>query len=208
MMHTPVSLPARRAALAISFTALSILILRAWLSSEEHGGLIAGLAHMSQFFTILTNALTMLFMAAVGFGIRAADRVLGVVVVAIAGVGVLYHVLLAHLWEPEGLVWLADHGVHTAIPILGVLWWFVYVPSGVLRWRDLPLAGIWPLTYSAYALTRASWSEFYPYPFLDLPQLGWGRLVVNVIGLLLVFVMLAASMLLVERVIAKFVRSR
>lgn len=160
---------------------------------------ILGLSHLSQFFTILTNLLVLVVMIAIGLNRKLPQGILESLVVAIVCVGVIYHLRLAHLWSPQGVAMLADQGVHTVVPLLTFLWWLIFSDMCAMSWKDTLKAIVWPLTYVSYALIRAQWSDFYPYPFLNLTELGTARLVLNVIGLSFVFYMLGFVLLAIAR---------
>lgn len=190
---------ARGCALALAMIAAITLIARLVLSSQEHGSIILGLSHLSQFFTILTNLLVVVVMIAIGLNRKLPQGILEGLVVAIVCVGVIYHLLLAHLWSPQGVAMLADQGVHTVVPILTFLWWLIFSDMCAMSWKDTLKAIVWPFIYVSYALIRAQWSDFYPYPFLNLTELGAARLVLNVIGLSFVFYMLGLILLAIAR---------
>ena len=175
-------------------TAITLLI-RVYLAADQYGSAWSAISHLSQFFTILTNAIVMVLMFAIGLGIKPFRGLLEAVVVAIVGVGMVYHALLAHLWSPQGLAMLADQGVHTVVPAATFVWWLVFGNHSTVSWLDSLRGVVWPMIYVLYALTRAQFSGFYPYPFLNLPELGWLGIAVSiaivsfaflVIGLILV----------------------
>jgi hypothetical protein len=190
---------ARLCALAVAVVATATLLLRLYLAVSQTGSLPAALGDLSQYFTILTNTLVMLAMYLIALGVTPATPVMLALVAAITGVGFAYHLLLAHLWAPEGLVWLADQGVHTAVPVLSVLWWIGLAEKAGHRWGHAALAMIWPLAYCLYALVRAQFSGFYPYPFIDLPTLGLSRLAFNIVGLSLGFFVLGLAFVAIAR---------
>ncbi|MDP3739536.1 MAG: Pr6Pr family membrane protein [Hyphomonadaceae bacterium] len=102
-------------------------------------------------------------------------------------VGVTYVLILQNLWDPQGLQLIADMLLHYAAPILTILFWFVGVPKSALKWSDpVRWAGI-PVLYLVYALARAAFDGFYPYPFIDVSQLGWPLVLVNGGGLFVAF---------------------
>ncbi len=141
---------------------------------------------MAGFFTILTNALVAVHMLAVALHWRiGASRAAGLLL-SIAAVGIVYHLLLARLWNPQGLAWWADLGLHTGVPLAYGLWWLALAPKEVAT-RDLPGWLIWPAVYCVYALTRGALTGFWPYPFLDAGALGWPRVTLNIAGLLAAF---------------------
>jgi hypothetical protein len=184
-----------------------MLLLQVWISLGLYGDLLGALSGVSQYFTVLTNLLVLVAMGAVGLGRRPPGKAVWAVVVAIAGVGVVYHAVLAQLWQPQGMAWLADQGLHTIVPVLTVAWWLAFAPRRAAGWRDLPLAVIWPLTYCIYALARAEFSGFYPYPFIDLPALGWGGLFRNVAILVGLFIVLAGLLVGGKSLTGHFARS-
>ena len=69
------------------------------------GALQDRLWRMAAFFTVLTNALVTVHMLAVAlhWQIRA-SRAAGLLL-SIAAVGIVYHPILARLWNPQGLAW-------------------------------------------------------------------------------------------------------
>src|ERR1700730_14448 len=62
-----------------------------------------------------------------------APRVASALVVYIIIVGVVYAVLLRHLWHPHGVQLLADLALHDAVPFLYPIYWLVFLPKGSLR---------------------------------------------------------------------------
>jgi len=127
------------------------------------------------------------------------QKVLVPLVAAIVGVGLIYHIMLANLWSPQGLTMIADQGVHTLVQLLTFIWWIVFSTISEVSWKDSLRVILWPLAYVTYAISRAVWSGFYPYPFLNLTELGVTRLAVNVIALSLVFIFLGIMLLLIAR---------
>ncbi|MFK7911748.1 MAG: Pr6Pr family membrane protein [Akkermansiaceae bacterium] len=179
-----------------------ILLLRIALISDEKDGVINAVSHLTQFFTILTNILVMVLMFRVGSGRGVPDLLKLCVVVAIAGVGILYHLLLAHLWSPEGLVWLTDQGVHTVVPVLTIVWWAIFAEKTNLTFKHSIFAIIWPFIYTLYALTRAQFSGFYPYPFLNWDELGSTKLTINISVICVGFFVLGVVFIGIARIIS------
>jgi hypothetical protein len=66
---------------------------------------------------------------------------------------------------------------------------------------------LYPLGYLAYALVRGELRGLYPYPFIDVPALGYGTALLNAFGLLLVFTGLGFAMLGLSRFVAGSARS-
>jgi hypothetical protein len=99
------------------------------------------------FFTILANILVAL---ALTLPWLAPDTRLGAfftrpsvrtaILTYIIIVAVIYHYLLANLWNPQGWQLLADTIEHVVTPALYVIDWVLFVPKGTVRWRSPRLA--------------------------------------------------------------------
>lgn len=185
---TDFSSRARQVAAFIALVAGATLVLRIVLSISETGSISAALLFLSQFFTILTNTLVFALFAAIAFGVQVQARLIMALTIAIVGVGIVYHVALAHLLDLSGLALLADHGVHTVVPALTLIWWLWFAPKERFRPMAIPVWIAWPLIYCIYIMIRASGSGFYPYPFLNVTELGVGLVARNIVILSLAFV--------------------
>ncbi len=173
---------------------------------EQGGTPLGGLVVYLGYFTVLTNLLV-----AVGLSVpllRPASRagrwfrqpgVATAVTVNIALVGLTYHLLLRNVWDPQGLQKVADVTLHYAVPLLVVLHWWLAVPPARMAWHA-PLAwAIWPLAYLGYALMRGLWLGTYPYPFIDVVELGYPRTLLNALGLLVVFLLVGVAFVALAR---------
>ncbi|MEL6691114.1 MAG: Pr6Pr family membrane protein [Pseudomonadota bacterium] len=186
-------------ALALAFCAWGALALRTWLSMEGGVSLAEALWTNGRFFTILTNLLVAGSFTLVALGRAPAPRWLTGLMLWIGLVGLVYHAVLAALWEPEGLVLVADILVHTVTPLGTFTYWLFFVGKGVLRWGDLRLWIAWPLIYSIYALGRGAVDGIYPYPFLDVGELGLAGVLMNVAALGAAFALAGALVLALTR---------
>lgn len=182
------SRPARFLAALTAFLALGSLGVKYAVALR---GSAAGTApatiiwEMARYFTILTNvwvALLFGFMGAAGR--RIGDRLAAGLVLWIGATGLVYRLLLAELWEPRGLQWIGDQGVHTAVPLAVFAWWLVWGGTRRLSWADPLIWLLWPVVYLAYALLRGAADGVYPYPFLDPARLHWTQLTWNVARLM------------------------
>ncbi len=150
------------------------------------------------YFTILTNLGVAVILARVALGGRITARLAAGLVLSILVVGIVYHLILARLWAPQGLAWWADQGLHTADPVLAFLWWLAFADKR-LSLSDLPWWLAWPGTYAVYALTRGALTGFWPYPFLDADALGWTLTSVNVAAMVLAFAAMGLLLLGIAR---------
>jgi hypothetical protein len=175
---------ARSAALVVSVAAFGALATQFVASFRLfEGDLVATLWYLAGFFTVLTNLLVAVHFMAIAASWRVPGARVAGLVLWIGLVGVVYHLLLARLWSPQGLSWWADQGLHTLVPVLVVLWWFAFVPFWSPGWRVLLSWQGWPLAYVAYAILRGALTGFWPYPFLDPGLNGAWGVAANILGL-------------------------
>jgi hypothetical protein len=202
MTITPHSPASRKAAAVIAFVTMITLATRVYLRMDLGDNFFQALSYLSQFFTILTNTVVLVMTGLIASGKNISPRFTKTITIAIVGVGLFYHVLLAHLVDNQGLALLADHGVHTFVPLFTALWWVFLAPKAPLQTSDLGLWIVWPLTYCAYILIRGHFSGFYAYPFLNVPEIGWSSLVTNVVGLSVAFAVLGLLLTGVARLVS------
>lgn len=155
------------------------------------------IARFFLFFTILTNLLV-----AVCLTVRAAEpsnrlghffsrpSVLAATGVYILIVAIVYNTVLRSLWVPVGNQRLADELLHLIVPVCYLIYWFLFAPKYGLEWKHAVQWLIYPAIYLPYALLRGALEGFYPYPFIDLGQNSIGKVVVNCLSMLCVFVVI------------------
>lgn len=113
-------------------------------------------------------------------------------------VGLVYSLLLRATWNPQGLQWVADEGLHDVMPVLVLVYWWLAVPRGAVQWRDIPGWLIYPLVYFVFLMVRGEISGVYAYHFIDVGFIGYGRALVNAAGALLAFAVIAAVLVAVK----------
>jgi hypothetical protein len=158
------------------------------------------------YFTILINIMAALALTLPWLAPRsAAGRFFGAPTVRtgiatyIIVVGTTYFLILRHLWAPQGWAFVADASLHYLMPVLFVLDWLLFVPKGTLRFKDA-LAWIpFPLAYMLWTFVYGALSGFYPYPFVDVSKLGYGRVTANALGLFAGFLALGLVMIAIDR---------
>lgn len=131
------------------------------------------------FYTILTNiALVLIYLSEVwsirGLAIFRHPIVRGSMAASIALVNLYVFFVLRHLYNPTGLLELSDRLLHYVAPLLYLIWWAVGQKHGLLRWRHLPIMLLPTLIYFIVVMARGAWLHRYPYPFLNIDELGWG----------------------------------
>ena len=138
------------------------------------------------FFTIESNILAVVMFLLSAFFLFAGkknktlDFFRGAVTFFMVVTGIVFAVLLSGI---EGIVLTAapwDNIVlHYLIPIAIVIDWIVDGPSVKLSYRKALLWLVFPITYVAYSLIRGPIVNWYPYPFLNPANGGYGQVFVT-----------------------------
>ncbi len=162
--------------------------------------------NMAGYFTVLTNLLVAGTLIAAATGARVSDWLAGTIASAMVVTGVVYHSVLSGLWAPVGLAWWADQGLHTAVPVLTLVWWTAAAPKRAPSPAKAASWLIWPLIYLIYAIGRQALTGFVAYPFLDLAGLGAGRVAVNALLVMALFIAVAGLLLVVARFVGRDAR--
>jgi hypothetical protein len=116
-----------------------------------------------------------------------------IALVSITVTGVVYHVALARLLTLAGLHQLANQLAHTVVPVLAVAGWLAAGPRGQTSARIAWLSPLYPLAWLAFTLIRGAVIGWYPYPFIDVTQLGYAKTILNCVWVALLFLGLAAA---------------
>ncbi|MCG9792659.1 Pr6Pr family membrane protein [Flavobacterium algicola] len=152
------------------------------------------------FFTILTNSLVAIYfiLSLVKkknnyLSIIYKSGTLTAVTVYITIVGLVYQILLRHIWTPEGMQRLVDELLHSIIPILVIIFWYLYEEKISIKYKQLLKWLIYPILYLIFILIRGALAEFYPYPFVNVAALGLEQVLINSAGLLVLFICISAG---------------
>jgi len=190
---------------AIGWLALAgqfVVFVEAWTVA----GVLERLEKYFSYFTILTNILVALALtlpllgpaSSAGIwsrseGVRAATTMYAVVV------GVIYHLLLRATWQPQGFQIVTDTLLHTVMPLAILIDWIAFTPKGQLRWIDAVKWLAFPLAFGAWTLLHGTIGGWYPYWFIDVGDLGYARVLINLAGLLAFFGIVGLIVVAIDR---------
>lgn len=109
---------------------------------------------------------------------------------------VTFAVSLLFLQDTAGLTvpWV-EVVVHKLFPAFLVLDWLIDPPGTTLRWRDALLWLVYPIAWLAFTLVRGALDGWYPYPFLDPANGGYGAVAAMVVGITVGFGALAVVLI-------------
>ena len=117
----------------------------------------------------------------------------------IAVTGIVYHLVLAADDDPQGWAAVANFLLHTAAPVIGVLGWLLFGPRGFTDRRIVAWSIVYPLLWLVFTLVRGEFVGFYPYPFLNVDEHGYGRVLLNCLLVAILFLALAAGATSLDR---------
>src|SRR5580765_7780915 len=136
------------------------------------------------FFTIQSNILGVVALTAAAFVPRPDrsaefDVARGAATLYMAITGVVFALLLSGHQESldTHIAWV-NFVVHTLMPIVLVADWLLDPPRHRAGWRTAAVWLAYPLVWFAYTLVRGSAEGWYPYPFVDVAQHGYGHVFV------------------------------
>lgn len=147
------------------------------------------------FFTVQSNILVMITcgLLAVRLDRRSmvfrSLRLTGLLCITVTGI--VFHLTLKDLQDLHGSAAVADNLLHTASPVLTVLGWLAFGPRRMITGRVILGAALFPLAWCAFALIRGPFYDYYPYPFVNVIDLGYARVLLNIVIIAVLFLGLA-----------------
>lgn len=122
------------------------------------------------------------------------DLIRGGATLYMAMTGIIYALFLSGLEVSlqTTIPWV-NTVLHYIMPFVMVIDWLIDPPSGRVPLKKALLWVMYPLVYVAYSLIRGHFTDWYPYPFLNVGEHGYQAVLVNslvislgVIGLVVV----------------------
>jgi len=195
--------------LTLTVTALypSTVTIPTRYGSDHAAGLGSRLADWFSYFTIWSNIVVAVVTSILAWGrprataaLRAA-RLDSVLLITITGL--VYAVVLAPISVQRGWENVSNTLLHQVTPILTVLVWLLVGPRGWVSWRTVLGALVIPLGWVAVMLLHGAFVRAYPYPFVDVAVLGYAAALVNIVGILVLGLAMAAGFLGLERLLVR-----
>ena len=162
------------------------------------------------YFTILSNTLvavyfTVMWLKKPSLLLLRLQKpgILTAVTLYISIVGLVYQLVLRSIWSPTGMQKLVDELLHSVMPLFVIVFWYLYENHKTTSWKSFPKWLIFPSLYLVYILIRGHFSNYYPYPFMDVTQLGLNQVLLNSGVLVLVFVAVAFGFVGISSLLSK-----
>ncbi|SHK22796.1 Pr6Pr family membrane protein [Chryseobacterium polytrichastri] len=135
------------------------------------------------YFTILVNFIITLYFTSIVFKKQKSKDekpgILTALTVYITIVGFIYQVILRGTWQPTGLQRVVDELLHSVMPILTIIFWYLFENKKSVKYSQIPKWALFPILYLVVILARGTFSGFYPYPFVDVSTLGLPKVLIN-----------------------------
>ncbi len=152
------------------------------------------------FFTILTNILVALYFTSSAFKLKSIPfnwysykGTLTAITAFIFIVGLVYQLVLRKVWQPTGLQRIVDELLHTIIPLYVLIYWFFNINKNDLQIKSILKWLLYPVLYLLFVLIRGNFSGYYPYPFINVSEIGYQKTLVNIsiiFGITLIFLII------------------
>ncbi len=120
-------------------------------------------------------------------------------VVLIALIAIVHFFFLRPLLDLEGADLLADKLLHMVVPAVAVVGWLVFGPRGRASTADIGPSLVVPVVWLGYTLVRGAFVDWYPYPFIDVGEHGYGVVLLNCLGVAVLMLALAWGAVRLDR---------
>lgn len=164
------------------------------LAESEPPALAMRLYRFFAYFTIESNLLVAITATSLALDPTRDGTVWRVVrlagIVGITITAVVHFFLLRPLLDLDGWDYTADKLLHMVGPALAILGWLLFGPRPRVTARIVWLALLFPIIWAAWTLSFGAVDGWYPYPFLDPDEKGWGAVLVAVLGITALFLAL------------------
>jgi hypothetical protein len=168
------------------FGLLTLVAIAAQLKVAADAGVL-NLVNFFSYFTIQSNLLSVAVfilgaLGLTGHGTRRWDLIRGQAVVMMTVTYVVFALLLADTDVDVAVPWV-NTVVHTIMPLAVIADWLIDPPQDAISPRTAMVWLAFPLLWTAYTLVRGALVGWYPYPFLDPANGGYGTVALYVVGI-------------------------
>lgn len=162
-----------------------------FVKNSESNFLVTNLKFFT-YFTILSNLMVTLFYSFYLFYkksqfISYATQI--TIAIYITIVAIVYNCILRFIWNPTGLSKILDELLHVINPVLFIIIWFKNNNRYQIPYRYIFKILIFPLFYLTSVLILGFFIKHYPYPFLDVNTIGYKVVLLNSVGVTILFVL-------------------
>ena len=115
------------------------------------------------------------------------DALLGITIT-----GLVFDLVLVRYVHPSGWPLVATIGFHYIAPWATLLGWLIFGPRPRIDRSIMTWAFLWPMVWIADTFIRGALVDWFPYPFLDVDEIGYRASIRNTSFVLAVAIVLVA----------------
>ncbi|AZG46473.1 hypothetical protein D7316_03074 [Gordonia insulae] len=127
---------------------------------------------------------------------------------AITITGIVFEVVLSTQVHLTGAAQIANLGFHYFSPWAFVLAWLVFGPRPTFTFSTVPGAFVLPVIWLVYIFVQGAFTDWYPYPFLDVTDVGYGRALLNALLVVVLGLVLAVAYVVLDARMPSVLRRR
>jgi len=116
--------------------------------------------------------------------------------------GIVHFFLLRPLLDLDGLNYVCDKLLHMVVPLLAVVGWLAFGPRPRVSRSEVGWSLLWPVAWLAWTLVVGAVGGWFPYPFLDYREEGWGSVAGAGVGITVLFLLVFRLLALADRRLA------
>ena len=128
--------------------------------------------------------------------------------VAIVITGIVFHVAIANLLELDGWAQAANQLQHTIVPVMSVVGWLMFGPRGHATRTYAVVALTFPVLWMIFTISRGAAIHWYPYPFINVDDLGYVRVAVNSVWIAVLFFAIAGGAVALDKFLMRLDAAR
>ena len=184
-----------------------------WLAHDENIGFRT--TNFFSFFTIESNLIAMITLA-IGAVLLMRGRTIdpqwfavlrASAITYMVTTGIVYNILLRNETLSQGVtVWWSNEVLHLIVPIYMVVDWLFAPGARRVQWRTVFYVAAFPVVWVAYTMLRGPLAidpftgvGWYPYPFLQPANGGYGSVMVYIVIIAVAIVVVATGVVAVWR---------
>lgn len=162
------------------------------------------------FFTILTNLLVVLYFTSrisifqkTHFSKLSNKEALTAITAFIMVIGIIYQFILRSTWKPTGFQMIINELLHSVIPVFVLLYWLKFANKNDLQFKNIKIWLWYPISYLIFIIIRGHFSNFYPYPFVDVSAIGYPQVLINSVIISIFFFFIMGSLIFIAKKTSK-----
>jgi hypothetical protein len=156
------------------------------IMQNRQANVVETIIRFFSFFTILTNILVALYFTSripmfnkICFQKIFNKGALTALTTFIVVVGLVYQIILRNTWEPKGFQLIIDELLHSVIPLFVLIYWLLFADIADLKFKNSKNWLWFPVLYFVSVIIRGHFSNFYPYPFINVSKIGYFQILIN-----------------------------